>query len=202
MEFSGPSGARGEIHVCRTTTKRVDWRKRVRNQYVYIRNSALPHRNMCASPRVVVRAAQFRGLCPVRSPSALVGRGLWHALMGWPRIRAIRGLAVQQIFSCTGRPRSAPFGSSNVVRRKLNNWLFYYFYMVVGLWVLVKSWLSYERNTLLSLIGRWLSRVTNLALGGSTEEFFFCVFTNLCKPLYTYVKFVITFEGATILPII
>ena len=31
LEFSGPSGARGEIHVCRTTTKRVDWRKRVRN---------------------------------------------------------------------------------------------------------------------------------------------------------------------------
>ena len=34
LEFSGPSGARGEIHVCRTTTKRVDWRKRVRNQYI------------------------------------------------------------------------------------------------------------------------------------------------------------------------
>ena len=31
LEFSGPSGARGEIHVCRTTTKRVDWRKHVRN---------------------------------------------------------------------------------------------------------------------------------------------------------------------------
>ena len=32
LEFSGPSGARGEMHVCRTTTKRVDWRKRVRYQ--------------------------------------------------------------------------------------------------------------------------------------------------------------------------
>ena len=32
LEFSGPSGARREIHVCRTTTKRVVWRKRVRNQ--------------------------------------------------------------------------------------------------------------------------------------------------------------------------
>ena len=34
LEFSGLSGVRGEIHVCRTTTKRVDWCKHVRNQYI------------------------------------------------------------------------------------------------------------------------------------------------------------------------
>ena len=45
----GPSSARGEIHVCRTTTKRVDWRKRVRNQQiqtnVLIYIAALPPRD-------------------------------------------------------------------------------------------------------------------------------------------------------------
>ena len=59
-------------------------------------------------------------------------------------------------------------------------------YSIISIWWSVcEYWSSrYERNTLLSLIGRRLSRITNLALGGSTEDFFFCVFTNLCKPLY------------------
>ena len=34
LEFSGPSCTRGEIQVCRTTTKQVDWHKHMRNQYI------------------------------------------------------------------------------------------------------------------------------------------------------------------------
>ena len=126
---------------------------------------------------VVVRAAQFRGLCPVRSPPALVGQGLWHTLMGLTENRSNLRFGHSQ-------PHSAPFGLSDVVRRELNNWLFYYFYMVVSLWVLVKWWLGYEWNTLLSLIGRRLSRITNLVLGGSTEEkYFLCVHKLMQTPV-------------------
>ena len=117
---------------------------------------------------VVVRAAQFRGLCPVRSPSALV----------WPYSR--------RFFSCTGRPRSAPFGSSNVFRRELNNWLFYYFYMVVGLWVLVKLWLSYTHSC------RWSGGDCHVSwiwrLAEVQRNFFFAcsqTYANPCNGIYT-----------------
>ena len=53
----GPSGARGDIHVCRTTTKRA---KRMRNQY---ENLALPHQNTFPTARRSHRFSESPTYC-------------------------------------------------------------------------------------------------------------------------------------------
>ena len=63
LEFSGLLGMRGEIHICHTTTKWVDWCKHVRNQYIqhciYMKSCTATPKHMCLTVRRSHRISKF-----------------------------------------------------------------------------------------------------------------------------------------------